>query len=207
MSESSDDLEAPDERQPSATDGSSGPPWIGSLSRIDVAVGTIGLVATAAVVVSFRQSPIAAVLFAAVLLTSTWLAIIDFREHRLPNRIVGPLALAVLICVVVAGLVEADLGRSGRALGMALALSVVLFVVNLVGGIGMGDVKYGFPMAATVGWFGWDALSITIMFTTVLAAVVAMVALLQGRGKDYEFAYGPYMAMGLAVGLFVAAPG
>lgn len=213
MSEPSDELEAPEERSSSADDGDAGPvgavgaSGIRSLSPTDLIVAAIGVAATVAVVVAFGQSPIAAGLFAVVLLTSTALSIIDFREHRLPNRIVGPLALGVVVSVVAAGIVNEDLGRSWRALGMGLALSVVLFAVNVVGGIGMGDVKYGFPMAATVGWFGWDALSIAIMFTTVAAAVVAVVVLLQGRGKDHQLAYGPYMALGLAVGLLAAAPG
>lgn len=150
--------------------------------------------------------PAMALFLALVVLVSAWLAVIDFREHRLPNRIVGPLAVAVVLAVLLVGLAEDDLGRAGRALGLGLTISAFLLLANIIGGLGMGDVKYGFPMAATVGWFGWDALSITIVVTTLAGAVVAGAMLLAGRGRSHRLSYGPYMALGLVGGLLAAAP-
>lgn len=166
----------------------------------------VGVGAAVAVLLLHRSNPLTALGTAGVVLVSTWLAVIDFREHRLPNRIVGPLAGAVAAWVVVAGLVEGDLGRTIRALGFGLVVAGFLLVASIVGGLGMGDVKYGFPMAATVGWFGWDALSVTIVVTTVSGAAVAIVMLVIGRGRGAHLSYGPYMALGLACGLLAAAP-
>jgi leader peptidase (prepilin peptidase)/N-methyltransferase len=177
-----------------------------SLGRLDAAVVVLGLSAAVAVAVAYRTAPIQAVLLVAMVVVSTWLSVIDFREHRLPNRIVGPLALAVLVSVLAAGLIDDDLARSWRALGFGAALSAILLLANIVGGLGMGDVKYGFPMAATVGWFGWDALSIAVMITTVTAAGFAIVLLVRGGGRHQQLAYGPFMALGMAVGLLAAAP-
>jgi leader peptidase (prepilin peptidase)/N-methyltransferase len=78
---------------------------------------------------------------------------------------------------------------------------VVLLVLNIVGGLGMGDVKYGYPMAATVGWFGWDALFVALLVTTLAGAAVAVAILIRGGGRNQHLAYGPYMALGLAVSL------
>lgn len=166
----------------------------------------IGALATIAVAVAFRSEPVIAVLLAAMVGVSTWLSVIDFREHRLPNRIVGPLAAAVLLSVLIGGLVEDDLGRSGRAVAFGLGMAVFLLMANILGGLGMGDVKYGFPMAATVGWFGWDAVSVAVLATTFFAAIVAIGILVRGGGRKQHLAYGPYMALGLVLGLLAAAP-
>lgn len=172
----------------------------------DGMVTLIGAGAAVAILVGYRDRPLGAFCLAAVILASTWLSVIDFREHRLPNRIVGPLAAAVASGVIIAGVAEDDLSRSWRALGFGLAVAVILLVANIAGGLGMGDVKYGFPMAATVGWFGWDALSITILITTAAGALVAIAMLLAGRGRNQHLSYGPYMALGLAGGLLITAP-
>ena len=171
---------------------------------VDLVVAAIGAVGAFTVVFAHRDQLIGGLALGAVILVSAWLAAIDFREHRLPNRIVGPLAAAVVIGLLVAGLVEDDLGRSGRALWLGVATAAILLGANLVGGLGMGDVKYGFPMAATLGWYGWDTLFIGLLVTTIGGAVAAVVLLIQRRQREQELAYGPYMALGLTVGLIVA---
>ena len=156
--------------------GQVGAAW---LDRLVIAVG---VVATIAVFYGHRASLLAAFAFGTVIAVSTWLSVIDVREHRLPNKIVGPLALAVIAGVVIGGFVQEDLARSWRALGFGFAVAGVLLVANLLAGIGMGDVKYGFPMAATVGWFGWDALVLALMATALSAGVAAAVVVLVDRG-------------------------
>lgn len=160
----------------------------------------IGATATLLVVVIHRSMILGGLALGVVVGVSTWLAVIDFREHRLPNRIVGPLAVAVTVGLLIAGFAEDDYSRAGRAIGLGLATAAALLVMNLIGGLGMGDVKYAYPMAATVGWFGWDAVFVALLVTTAAGAVVAIVLLVRG-GRRQQFAYGPYMALGLAVSL------
>ena len=164
----------------------------------------VGVVATALVLWSHRDAPLRAPWLAAILLVSTWLAVIDAREHRLPNRIVGPLAAGVTVVVAVAGWADGDLARGWRALAMGVAASAILLLVNLIGGLGMGDVKYGYPAAATVGWFGADALVVAALVTTMVGGLVAALVLARGRGWGHRLSYGPFMALGLAAGLFAA---
>ncbi len=166
----------------------------------------IGAAGALAVLIGHRATPFTAIWLAVVVAVSAWLAVIDFREHRLPNRIVGPLALAVCGAVAITALIETDAGRAGRALGLGLAVTAVLLLANLVGGLGMGDVKYGFPWATTIGWFGWPPLSLAIIVTTVAGAVVAVAVLVRGRERGRHLSYGPYMALGLIAGLLAAAP-
>ena len=168
-----------------------------------LATGAAGLVLVA---VAFRSMPVLAALLVVMVAVSTWLSKIDVAEHRLPNNIVGPLAAAVTIAVIVGGLVEGDLGRSGRALGFGLALSAALFVASIIGGLGMGDVKYGFPMAATLGWFGLEALFLALFVMSLSGAIVAAGVLMTKRGRGTNIPYGPFMALGLVLGLLASAP-
>lgn len=164
----------------------------------------VGLAATALVGWLHRARPLEGLALAVVVAVSTWLSVIDFREHRLPNRIVGPLAVAITVVIGLGGLAEDDLGRAGRAMAFGLVASTVLLVANLIGGLGMGDVKYGYPVAATVGWFGWDALAVTILVTAFSGGLVGAVLLAIGRGRNYALSYGPFMALGLVAGLVAA---
>lgn len=173
-----------------------------SRDRLVVAIGALGALA---VLLAHRSSPFTAVWLAVVVAVSAWLSVIDFREHRLPNRIVGPLAAFVCCAVVVTAAIEADLGRGARAFGFGVAVTAVLLLANIAGGLGMGDVKYGFPWAITIGWFGWPPLSLAIVVTTVAGAIVAVAVLVSGRGRGRRLSYGPYMALGLIAGLLAAA--
>ena len=175
----------------------------GLVDGVVVGLGAAGALAVAA---GHRATPLLAAALAGAVVVSAWLSIIDFREHRLPNRIVGPLAAAATAVVVVAGLAEGDPARTARALGLGLAVSAVLLAANLLGGMGMGDVKYGFPVGVLVGWFGWDALVVTILVTTAAGGLVAVGLLVRGLGRGHHLSYGPYMALGLVAGLLAAAP-
>jgi len=165
----------------------------------------MALVAAVVVAVAHRENPLAAVALGVLVVIAGWLSAIDLKEHRLPNRIVGPLAGAVLLAVVSAGIWNADLARSGRALLFGLGAAAVLLVGNLVGGIGMGDVKYAFPLWATLGWFGADAVVMAALVTAAAGGLAAIVVLLSGRGRQYRLPYGPFMSIGLVAGLLQAA--
>lgn len=136
-----------------------------------------------------------------IVLVSGWLSLIDIREHRLPNRIVGPLAAGVTIWLLLLGIVNGELDRTVSALGWGLAGFAVFLVLNLTAGLGMGDVKYAMPVCATLGWFGWDSLRYAIFGLAISGAVAALISMSQGNGKNHRLAYGPFMAFGLVCGI------
>lgn len=175
-----------------------------SWSRIDGLTAAAGLVGAIAVVWAHRHQPVTATLLTAWVAVASRLSAIDLRERRLPNRIVGPLAAAVAVAVFGAGVATDDLGRGGRALAVGTAALVVCLVANLAGGMGMGDVKYAFPLFTTVGWFGGEAVVVTVLVTTVAGAVAGAVVLAMGLGRRFRLPYGPFMSLGLVAGLVVA---
>ena len=138
---------------------------------------------------------------AGVVLVSGWLSLIDLRTHRLPNRIVGPLAAAVAIWLLLLGAVDGDLGRALGAISWGCAGTLVFFLLHLSAGLGMGDVKYAWPVTATLGWFGWPAIRIGLFALLVAGAIAGAVVIARGRGADHRVAYGPIMAVGLVVGV------
>lgn len=138
---------------------------------------------------------------AGVVAVSGWLSWIDFHTHRLPNRIVGPLALGVAIWILALGLADGALDRALGALLWGCAGCGVFFVLHLTAGLGMGDVKYAWPVTATLGWFGWSAVRIGLLTLLVTGAVVGVAAVARGRGTDHRVAYGPCMAVGLVAGI------
>ncbi len=175
-----------------------------SWTRVDGLTTIFGAMGAAAVVWAHRHQPATAMMLATWVGVAAWLSAIDMRERRLPNRIVGPLAAAVVLAVIGAGVLTDELGRSGRALTVGAVAFVVCLVANLAGGMGMGDVKYAFPLFATVGWFGGDAVVAAVLVTTLAGAVAGAAVLVMGLGRRYRLPYGPFMSLGLIAGLVVA---
>lgn len=150
-----------------------------------------------------ERGPGAAVAVGVVVLGATVLAVIDVRSHRLPNIVVGPLAGGVVAGLVVAGVVTHDPTRAARAVGFGVAALAVLLVGHLAGGVGMGDVKFVFPLAATLGWFGLHAVAVAAMATTLSAAVALVGLLVARRGWSVRLAYGPHLTVGFSVALLL----
>ena len=85
------------------------------------------------------------------------LTVIDIEHHRLPDRLVFPLAVGAPVLAVVAAAVRQDWYPLLRAAEAAAAVFAVLYVLILVAprSFGYGDVKLGGVLGGYLGWFGW----------------------------------------------------
>lgn len=174
-------------------------------STRDTTVLGAGFVAAVAVFLLHQESLFTATgLFLAVSI-SALLSVIDLREHRLPNRIVGPLAAGTTAWVVALGLIEGDPMRALVAIGWGCAATLAFFALHLLANLGMGDVKYAFPICVALGWFGWSAVQTALLVTCLTAGVVGMAVIVRGGGARYKVAYGPFMALGFVGGLVAAS--
>ncbi len=117
-------------------------------------------------------------------------------EHRIiPNRIVVPAGLIVLVANTALHpsprYAIAAVGASGFLLAAALAYP---------SGMGMGDVKLAFLMGAALG------TSVTVaLFVGMIAALVPSVVLIARHGKAARkmgIPFGPFLALGSVVALF-----
>lgn len=122
------------------------------------------------------------------------LSLIDMRVHRLPNRDVAVMTVAVLAAI----LVQRDAALAQSAALCALRTLAVYTVVYLVsrGQFGMGDVKYAVPLGLVLGCYSPDAWLVAVMLSFALSAAVSVALLALGRlSLRDRLAFGPYMTI------------
>lgn len=119
-------------------------------------------------------------------------ALIDAREHRIPNRIVLP---AAAVCALLAG--PATLRESVPALALVGGLLLLAFLQPAA--LGMGDVKEALLIAVALGTLATPALLVGL----ALAAVAGLVLTVR-RGRaalGAALPLAPFLAAGAAIAL------
>jgi leader peptidase (prepilin peptidase) / N-methyltransferase len=139
-----------------------------------------------------------AVLYLAV--ATPWLVTRDIREHRLPNLLVLPGIGAGVLTVGLEWIASARPPVVPLVAGGAYA--GFLLIMNLVGGMGMGDVKLG----AALGLASWG-LSVAVLSPVVafFAGGVVSVALLAAGKRGRRIAFGPFLLGGFWVAVLLVA--
>lgn len=149
----------------------------------------------------------AAALLAVYLPHAALLAVIDAREHRLPNRIVASMSLGVL---AVSGLCALLLPTERPGILAAIALAALAAVLGITMAliapqlIGMGDAKAAPAMVLVSAAIGWDVLIGALLGVALLGGAVGTVLLLRARDARARFAYGPVLLAGPLLGLLLA---
>ena len=127
------------------------------------------------------------------------LSIVDFKSHRLPNKLVG---WFVAVEILIMGIIEwmaSDFARLLTALGVAAAtmISYVLLYLFSRGSLGMGDVKFAFPLGLCVGWYSANQWLLAIFVSFLIAGLVSVIGLVTKRiTRKSRLAFGPYMFLG-----------
>jgi len=142
----------------------------------------------------------------------TMLSLTDQRSHRLPNTKVSIL-LVVQICVMTVLSIHihsTTFLRAAITTGLCTFGVYVFFYIISRGQLGMGDVKYSFPLGLIVGWT-IPQMWLTAIWLTFASA--GLYALISHRGRvqnestprrDQRIALGPFMSLGVL--LVVSAP-
>lgn len=138
-------------------------------------------------------TPIAAASTVAALIPA---ALVDLRERRLPDRLVGAALAVFLVAAVAATVAGSPVGVSGPVIGAA-ALAVPVLVVHLVSpsAMGFGDVKAAAVLGLAAGVVHWQ-LALTALALAAGGAGVVGIAL--GRRT---IALGPFLVLGTAIAL------
>lgn len=130
---------------------------------------------------------------ALVIVTAT-----DLEYRLIPNRVVGPASLIVLVGMTIAQ-------PSPRWAIAAFGASLFLLVFSLISpqGMGMGDVKLAFLMGAALG----PAVAVALVLASLSSLVPSIVILVRhGRaGRRVGFPFGPFLALGSVLTLFLYA--
>lgn len=133
------------------------------------------------------------------------LAVIDLREHRLPNR------LTLAMFVALAGLLVADAGitsdwqRLGAAALGSLAMTALYLLLALVpNGMGMGDVKLAASIGLLCAWWSWSAWAFALFAAFAVGGVMAIIQLVRRRDRRAHLAFGPAMLVGCVLAAVAA---
>lgn len=121
-------------------------------------------------------------------------AVVDLREHRIPNRLVLPAALGCFLLAAVAGV-----GVASLAIGLAVVAGLLALALARPQALGMGDVKLALLVVAALDGRAVEALALGL----VLAALVGLVLLVRyGRtaGKR-ALPLAPFIATGSLLAL------
>jgi leader peptidase (prepilin peptidase)/N-methyltransferase len=151
-----------------------------------------------------------AFLFAALFWVLVVLTQIDLEYRLLPDRIVYPTFVLGWVGLAVAALLDDSPDRLIDAAVGAVVFGGFFFVVAFLypAGMGGGDVKLAFVLGTFLGYF--DAIGVVLvgMFLAFLiGAVVGVVLMLfSGRGRKSMVPFGPFLALGTVLAIFVGRP-
>ena len=130
------------------------------------------------------------------------LTFIDLDTQYLPDSITLPLLWLGLIFNLGQAFVPLEAAVVGAMAGY-LALWLVFWGFKLATGkegMGYGDFKL---LAAIGAWLGWKMLPLTILFSSLVGAVVGIALILFHRhGRDVPIPFGPYLAAAGVLALF-----
>ena len=123
-------------------------------------------------------------------------SVTDLERRIIPNAIVLP-AIGAALAVQTVREPRLEWVLAGLVAGGFFFVAAVAYPA----GLGMGDVK----LAAFIGaWLGWDAMAGLAVGTLLGAAAAIIVVARRGaEGRSAQFPYGPFLAAGGVVGLFV----
>lgn len=129
------------------------------------------------------------------------MAVLDVREHRLPDLLVTAAAVGVLAALTAASVLSGEWQPWWRAIAVAAAAFALMYVMAVVTDLGYGDVKL---IAVIAGCAGYDS-SAAAMFAVLagfLTASIAAVALwVVTRQGSRALAVGPWLLLGAAAAL------
>jgi leader peptidase (prepilin peptidase)/N-methyltransferase len=137
------------------------------------------------------------------------MSIHDVRDRRLPDVLTLPLAAGLFTAVWTLALGTGDIMAGVIATGAALALTVLLFLGALLGGVGAGDLKLGLSIGLLTGWFGILPPVYALMVSFLLPLPYAIVGVIRrARGAQVpDLPFGPYLVAGGLVAAVIAAIG
>ncbi|SBN61388.1 leader peptidase (prepilin peptidase) / N-methyltransferase [Curtobacterium sp. 9128] len=146
------------------------------------------------------------VAFLYLMAISVALALIDLETHRLPNAIVYPSAVVLLVLFAVVSALTGDWGALARGLLGAVLLGggYLALAVAVPGGMGLGDVKLAVVLGLVLAYLGWGPLAVGAFGAFVVGGTVAISLIILRRARwRGGLPFGPSMLVGAWVGILL----
>jgi leader peptidase (prepilin peptidase)/N-methyltransferase len=138
------------------------------------------------------------------------LAVIDVREHRLPDVLTAAAYVGTLVLLTGAAAAGGHWAQLGRAAagGAAAAACFVVLALASPGSVGLGDVKLAASAGTALAWFGWRVLVAGVFAGLLLAAVFGVILLVVRRASlRQKIPFGPFLLAGTLAAVIAALPG
>jgi leader peptidase (prepilin peptidase) / N-methyltransferase len=140
------------------------------------------------------------------------LAVIDWKVHRLPTRIVYLTLAGVAAGLVFASLVERDVMPLATAVLGGLLFTNAFFLIWLFSTkyagmmiLGYGDVRLAAVLGLLLGWYGLPFVLYGALAGHLIALAIAVATCIRKRQFHMTYSFGPPLIAGtLAVVLFAA---
>jgi leader peptidase (prepilin peptidase)/N-methyltransferase len=134
------------------------------------------------------------------------LSVIDLEHYILPNRIVYPLTLAMIVLLTIAAVGDDDLGAIARGLIAAAIAFSIFFVLHMISprSMGFGDVKLAFVLGLSLGWLGWGEVLLGLFLGFFYGAIIGIVLIVtRARSRSQALPFGPFLAAGALTAILV----
>ena len=134
------------------------------------------------------------------------LSVIDLEHYILPNRIVYPLALAMIVLLTIAAVGDDDLDAIERGLLAGAIAFSIFFVLHMISprSMGFGDVKLAFVLGLSLGWLGWGELLLGLFLGFFYGAIIGIVLIAtRVRARSQALPFGPFLAAGALTAILV----
>ena len=134
-------------------------------------------------------------------IVSVPLVVIDYKEHRLPNKLVLPFILIGLVSGIVASAVSGEWLRFLSSFSIALGVGILAMLANYYDYLGMGDVKLFFGSVLAVGWLSPmnDLLAVVISLVVGFAVVGVILITKKSRLDEVSIPLGLYTLLATLV--------
>lgn len=172
---------------------------------IELATGVLFALAFWKFGISLRAAIFAAFFWVLVVLT-----VIDLEHKLLPTRIIYPSLATAWVLLIVDALVRDDIGRLvDAAIGLAIFSGFFFAVAFAVPkGMGMGDVRLALLLGTFLGYLGGVGFVLLGMFMSFFtgALIGTIVAAVTKGGRKMKIPFGPFLAAGTLIAIFVGRP-
>lgn len=141
--------------------------------------------------------------YAVLALACGLLVVVDLAVHRLPDVIVGPTFLVLLVLLTLAAATDGSWAALGRTALAAACVAAGYLVLTLISpsSLGLGDLKLAALLGAFLGWQGWAEVAVGSAAAFVINGIVVSVLLLTRRVRlSSAVAFGPSLVLGAVVG-------
>jgi len=130
------------------------------------------------------------------------LALIDLREHRLPDRLTLPLwGVSAAAALSQLALVGGHVRVSEAVMACAVVVSLLWCAAEAPGQpLGFGDVKLGGALSLQLGWYGIEWALWALVVGVMCGGIWSLAGLIRGHfGPRDSIAFGPWMLVGALV--------